>query len=96
VQGIETPKNVELAEIVDCKSKEDLLLSVIEKHLISLFYASPSLQFDYLGQVTGVEVKTATRDSWIELKAARDLIVHNSGIINEIYLKKCGKLGRAS
>lgn len=41
VQGIETPKNVELAEIVDCKSKEDLLLSVIEKHLISLFLCEP-------------------------------------------------------
>ncbi len=86
VQGLETVKSIDLTEVLDSDSKEDLLKSIIRKHLILLFYAKPSLQFDYLSKVIGVEVKSDLRNAWIELKATRDLIIHSSGIINEIYL----------
>jgi hypothetical protein len=94
VQGIDHTKRIDIEEVVDCATKEDLIDSIIQKELTALFYASPSQQFEYLHRVVGAEVDEAVKNAWIEFRASRDLIVHNSGIINSIYLSKCGPLAR--
>ena len=94
VQGVEHTKRIDVEEVVDCASKEDLIDSIIQKELTALFYASPFHQFEYLRRVVGAEVDEAVKNDWIELKASRDLVVHNSGVINGIYLSKCGALAR--
>jgi len=45
-------------------------------------------------KVLDVEISNTLRDEWIEMKATRDLIAHNSGIISDVYIKKAGKLAR--
>ena len=62
--------------------------------MISLFYARPSAQFEYLEKVTSVVLDDELKDKWIENKATRDLIVHNSGLINKLYIKKSGNSAR--
>jgi hypothetical protein len=94
VQGVEHTKRIDVEEVLDCNSKEELIDSIIQKELTSLFYAGPSQQFEYLHRVVGVEVDLPLKDAWIEFKASRDLIVHNAGIINKVYLTKCGPLSR--
>ncbi len=62
--------------------------------MISLFYAKPSAQFEYLEKVVDIEIDELLKESWIEIKATRDLLVHNSGVINRLYLSKAGNQSR--
>jgi hypothetical protein len=94
IQGVDHTKKIDVDDVVDCDSKEELINSIIKKELMSLFYASPAQQFEYMRRVIGVELPDETKNSWIEFKATRDLIVHNSGIINDVYLNKCGSFAR--
>ena len=70
------------------KSKEELIHGVIEERLASVFYASPQKQLEYLDKAIGIKVPVDEWENWIEIKARRDLWVHNGGVINQIYLDK--------
>ena len=94
VNGIDPLKKIDVAQIIDRKSRKALIKSIIEQELISLFYARPIAQFDYLEKVTSVVLDDQLKDKWIENKATRDLIVHNSGVINKLYIKKSGDSAR--
>jgi len=45
-------------------------------------------------KVLSIKIDETLWDNWFESKATRDLIVHNSGIINKIYLEKAGTVAR--
>lgn len=96
VQGIDTGKKVEVSEILSSDTKEILIDTIINRQLTSLFYASPSKQFEYIKKVLGVDIDTAIQSEWVELKATRDLIVHNYGTINDVYIKKCNVFARGN
>ena len=90
-QEIDLIKKIEVSEIIDCNDKEDIISLVIERDLTSIFYARPQKQKDYFQRVLGVSVVEVLWNNWIEHKATRDIIVHNNGIINEMYLTKVKK-----
>lgn len=92
VSGVDHLKKVDVEEIIDRKSRKALIEAIIEKEMISLFYAKPSAQFEYLEQVIDVEIEESMKEGWAEIKATRDLFVHNSGTINR--LRKADKLAR--
>ncbi len=94
VPNLESARSVELADVVDSVSRDQLIRRIIEKQLVSLFYAGPVVQFDYYEKVLGVTVKDSTKHCWIEMKATRDVLIHNSGIINNTYVQKCGPSAR--
>lgn len=91
VQGIEHTKKIDVDIILDSSSLEAVIEDIINRELVSIFYASPERQFEYLQNVIGVQVDERTEYlfcKWKEYKATRDLLVHNHGVINEIYLTK--------
>lgn len=94
VRGLDLVRTIDVSDIVDSLSKEELIKAIVNKVVASLFYARPAIQFDYFEKVIGVEIRDTLKTAWIELKATRDLIVHNSGTINEVYLQKCGTFAR--
>lgn len=97
VQGIDHVKKVDVSLILDSDSMDEIINSLINQELVGVFYASPEKQFEYLQRVVGVEVDERTEElfnKWKEYKATRDLIVHNHGIINEVYLAKAGNYSR--
>ncbi len=94
VSGVDHLKKIDVTEIIDRKSRKDIIEAIIEKEMISLFYAKPSAQFEYLEKVVDVEVEEPMKESWAEIKATRDLLVHNSGTINKLYIRKAGKFAR--
>jgi len=95
VQGIDQTSKIDVTELIDCSSREEVIDTVIRRDLVSLFYAAPSLQMEYLQAVTGVKLDGDIVARWIEIKATRDTIVHNSGVSNAIYVRKAGALARA-
>jgi hypothetical protein len=94
VKGIDHTSKIDVAELIDSASREELIESVIRRELTSLFYASPSIQMEYFQAVTGAKLPVDLVERWIELKATRDIIVHNSGIANATYLRKAGAKAR--
>lgn len=95
VKGIDHTSKIDVNDLIDSASREELIEEVIRKELASLFYAAPSLQMEYFQAVTGVKLPGDIVASWIEIKATRDIIVHNSGVANAIYVRKADAKARA-
>ena len=77
-------------------SLEEALSSVIDGHVSRLMFAQPRVQFEYLAAIASIDIQEATFAKYYELKATRDLLVHNTGIANETYLAKSGQYARAA
>lgn len=91
VQGIEHTKKIDVDDVLDYASIDEAIDDIINRELVSIFYASPEKQFEYLQRVIGVQVDERLEtlfNRWKEYKATRDIIVHNHGIINDTYLAK--------
>ncbi|WP_146774310.1 hypothetical protein [Burkholderia cepacia] len=95
VKGIDHTAKIDVAELVDASSREELIEKIIKKNLDLFFYAAPSLQMQYFQAVTGAKLTDDLVAQWIEIKATRDIIVHNSGVANSKYTEKAGSLARA-
>ena len=46
-------------------------------------------------EILSIEIEPETINSFIEIKASRDLIVHCGGIVNKVYLDKTLRLARS-
>lgn len=94
IQGINHTKSIDVDDLINAATQDQLVDSLIRKELGQVFYASPKLQFEYFEKVTGVKLDETLSQKWFEVKATRDIIVHNSGMANDTYLKKAGDLHR--
>ena len=94
VPGINHTNKIDVSKIIDSDDKGSLIELIIDNELISVFYSSPQKQREYLIKVLGLKVDEENWAKWNEYKATRDLIVHNQGIINELYLKKASTRAR--
>jgi len=95
VQGNRGELSVQLPEVLAAKRLGDVVDAMIDRLLNAAAYASPRDYLAYFKAVTGIEVEGAEFDSFVEIKATRDLLVHNSGIVNATYLEKAGAAKRA-
>ncbi|MGD1824738.1 hypothetical protein A203_05425 [Chromobacterium violaceum] len=96
VKGIDFEAKIDVNDLIDAEDKDDLVCQVVRRQLISVFYASPALQMEYFQKITGVELSDDLVSSWIEMKAARDIIVHSLGVVNELYVRKSGNKARGN
>lgn len=93
LQGIEIERNIPLKEIILATDKAELISNKIEQHMTKLLYQEPKKLFDYL-ELLNIKIDSEEIGQFCEIKATRDLLVHNSGIINKTYLKKAGEKSR--
>ena len=89
-------KTINIDMVLAAKSKEQLLSSLINKQMQGIFYGAPTRYLEYIEAILSIKLPTNVKDRFVEIKATRDLIVHNSGMVNETYLEKAGKLARAA
>lgn len=94
VCGINFCKNIDINEVIDSSNKEEIINTIINKNLASLFYAAPKQQLEYLNKIAGISELEELFNNWIEIKATRDLIIHNQGFVNQVYLEKSGNKAR--
>ncbi|GEN66002.1 hypothetical protein [Chryseobacterium rhizosphaerae] len=82
--------------ILETDTIEELKSYLFKRIINDLTYKTPEDFAKEFKELTGVELsKCPEYNNYIELKATRDLFVHNEGIVNEIYLKKAKTLSRA-
>ena len=93
-QGINSDIKYTLIEIIDFGSKDEIINDAIEQRITSVLYASPKNQVEYMKKIFGINLSEDIWSKWFEVKATRDIIVHNEAIINKVYLEKAGALAR--
>ena len=90
-----TDKEIKLSLVLEATNLEDLLEDVIANQVHSVFYASPAKYFGYIEQVLSINIPNSRKAAYAEVKATRDILVHNGGVANKLYLQKAGALARA-
>lgn len=87
-------KKIEFRVIVESGNYADLLEQMIATQLHETSYLRPSEQIEYFEKVTGTVIDPKVAADWIEIKATRDILVHNDGVANTIYTTKAAAKSR--
>jgi hypothetical protein len=88
-------RTVPLSFITDNPDRESILRAVVDRELDRLKYKRLALWFDYLEKRARLGVPSKQQiEQLAEMKASRDVLVHNRGIVNQAYLLKAGSTAR--
>lgn len=88
-------KELSFKTVLDAPDKEAVTLHVVNKELNEISYERPKDWFKYLDARVNLGCPTQDEiDRIAEAKASRDVLVHNRGIVNKVYLSKAGKGAR--
>lgn len=88
-------KQVAMNEVLNAPDKAAIILTAVDKELNELKYERVGAWFAKLERLVNLGCPTAAEIERIaEIKASRDVLVHNNGIANAIYVKKAGNLAR--
>lgn len=81
--------------VLEAKSLEEIKIALVNSILNELSYKSPRDFADEFHKYAGVNLlEKPAFHKYIELKATRDIYIHNQGIANEIYLTKANSMAR--
>jgi hypothetical protein len=89
VQGIPACPEISAVDLISASDKERLLQDLIREHLGNVFRQRPKLYMSYLCKLLGVADGPSFLD-YYEIAATRDLLVHNSCVVNDLYVEKAG------
>jgi hypothetical protein len=90
-------KQIEVSLALSAVDREALVLLIAERELNELKYDRPRAWFDYMNRIVKLGCPAEDEIERIaEIKAARDLLIHNSGFVNKTYLEKAGAKARFS
>ena len=79
-----------LSEIVSASSNDELIDRAADSVMNDLMYKKPLEYIKSLAEILSIDAKELDKywPRFVELKACRDLGVHNNWVVNEIYLRK--------
>lgn len=92
--GVAACKDVPIDIVLEASTPAHAIELATTRHLNALFYGKPRTYLDYAGKLVGFETADRAFDDYVEIKATRDLIIHNDATVNETYLEKSGKSAR--
>jgi hypothetical protein len=88
-------KRLEFEVVLKAKDRDEVVSDVLAKQLNELKYEKLRDWFDFLSKAVKLPGPSDDEiDSLAEIKATRDLLEHNSGLVNDTYLRKAGKKAR--
>ncbi len=75
--------------VLDATDRTSIIDFMIDRAVTSLFYKKPADWFEYLeGRLTLGCPSADEIERLAEAKATRDVLVHNRGVVNDVYVKK--------
>ena len=93
--GSLSKKQLEFGTVVNAPNITTVVLAVVDRELNEIKYERVADWFAYLERLAKLGVPTSEEIERIaEIKAGRDILVHNKGIVNATYLHKAGKCAR--
>lgn len=88
-------KTVPLSFVTDNPDREGILRAIVGRELDRLKYRRLAAWFDYLEKRARLGVPSKEQiERLAEMKASRDVLAHNRGIVNQTYLLKAGSRAR--
>lgn len=88
-------KKVDLAMVIDAPDREAILQAFIDRELNALKYERPTAWFRYLNERVKLGVPIDEQiERFAEIKASRDILAHNRGVVNQTYLDKARRRSR--
>ena len=94
-RALSQKRQVTVGEVLDALDYKNLLETIIDRELVELQYKAPSDWFAFLNKIIHLGLPDGDVARLAELKATRDLHLHNRGVVNDTYLRKSGPLARA-
>jgi len=89
-------KQISVSVVLEASDLDAVKLAAVNRELNELNYKKVREWFTYLNGLVNLECPTAEEiDRLAEIKATRDVTVHNRGIASPTYEEKAGPLGRA-
>jgi len=79
---------------LDNESRDDVIRRFVMLRCEGLMFSKPAEYLAKAATVMSIELDEEDINNFLEIKATRDIIIHNSGRINKIYIEKAGKKGR--
>jgi hypothetical protein len=95
VQGIPACPGVGAKDLMAAQNKEELVRRVLTEHVSNVFHQRPSLYMAYVSKLLSVKHDPSFVD-YYEVAATRDLVVHNNGIVDALYVEKAGSKARGA
>ena len=93
--AILSKKQLEFATVLSAPNIATVVLAVVDRELNEIKYGRVADWFAYLERLAKPGVPTAEEiERLAEVKASRDILVHNKGVVNATYLSKSGKSAR--
>lgn len=92
---IPNKRKIDVEKALNASSLEEIKLYIVDNILNDIAYKSPKDYADEFNKYVGVNLlENPIFHKYIELKATRDIHIHNNGIANEIYRAKAGVMAR--
>lgn len=92
---IPNKKKFDVEILLEAKSLDEIKLNLINVIINEIAYKSPKEFAEEFNKYVGVNLlEKPAFHRYIELKATRDIYIHNQGIANEIYLSKADSSAR--
>lgn len=90
-QKLGSKRTISIQAVLEAASLEEIHLQAIDTFINELAYKSPSEFAESLQQLISVNLlECPAFHCYMEIKATRDIFIHNSGIANDIYVRKAG------
>lgn len=87
--------NITPKDLVTAANKDELIQRMFSDHVGNVFRQRPSLYMTYLAKLLSVKNDPSFSD-YYEVCATRDLVVHNNGVANALYVEKAGTKARGA
>jgi hypothetical protein len=88
-------KQLDFATVLKSRDRDEVISRLILKHLNELRYEQLREWFVAVNKSVKLDCPTEDEiDQLAEIKALRDILEHNAGVVNEVYLRKSGKKAR--
>ncbi|MCR4266775.1 hypothetical protein [Nitratireductor sp. ZSWI3] len=81
---------IPLELFLESERREDVIRRFVALKCEGLMFGKPSEYLDRVAKVLSIELDPETVKDFIEIKASRDIIIHNNGQINKLYVEKAG------
>lgn len=85
---------IELADLLKTDSINSLIAEKADIRVRDAMYAKPAQYHKYIESIFGFKFSDDVWNTFIEIKATRDIIIHANGIVNDIYVEKSGAQAR--
>jgi hypothetical protein len=88
-------RQLDFGTVLKAASRDEIVSGVIQRQLNELKYEHVREWFTAVNKAVKLDCPAEDEiDDLAEIKAARDILEHNAGVVNEIYRRKAGKRAR--